>query len=228
MNRPGPTSQGIQGAAAYGRLVVHPGGGRQEDDPAARSRVALALLLAAMTMIFASIISAYLVRMDLSDWQAAPLPQVLWINTALLIGASIALQAALGPAQAGDAGRLGRRLWVAGLCTAAFIAGQIAAWQQLRAMGYGVAATPGSSFFYLFTAIHGLHVLGGLVPWVRLLLRLRAVGAAGPQVTVRAGGDAAGTGEAAAALTSALRLCAVYWHFLLGVWVLMLALMLLS
>lgn len=211
-------------AAGYGRLVVHRGGGGPTDEEVSRSRVALWLLLAAMAMIFASLVSAYLVRMDLGDWQTAPLPRIMWANTALLVGASAALQMALRPAETGEARRLARLLWVAGLCTTAFIAGQLAAWQQLLAMGYGVAANPGSSFFYLFTMIHGLHVVGGLVPWIRLLVRLRG------------GSGAPGAGPAAerdadpgpAAIAPALRLCAVYWHFLLGVWVLLFALMLLT
>nr|MBO2507640.1 cytochrome oxidase subunit III [Bacillota bacterium] len=226
MTRFSQPSRGSRGAVAEGRLVVLPGGGHR-DDPVARSQIAVGLLLAAMTMVFAALVSAYLVRMDLSDWRAAPLPPVLWVNTALLVAASAALEAALRPARAGDTRRLSTLLWVAGLATAAFIVGQLAAWFQMRAMGYGVAATPGASFFYLLTLVHGVHVLGGLVPWVRLLARLRS-GREPEEPGGRARARDRDGDDGPAGVVPALRLCAVYWHFLLGVWIVLYLLMLLT
>lgn len=212
-----------QDSMAYGHLVVHRGGRDHRDDPGIRSRLMVWLLLLAVTMLFASLVSAYLVRMDLAGWQASPLPPLLWATTAVLAGASAALQAALRPAERHDLAGLRRLLGVAGALTLLFIVGQLAAWRQMLALGYGVATNPFSSFFYLFTLIHGLHVLGGLVPWLRLIGRVRALQAAR---RAPAAGKARTGGPADVA--PALRLCALYWHFLLAVWIVLFALMSLS
>jgi len=69
-------------------------------------------------------------------------------------------------------------------------------------MGYGLRSNPGSSYFFLFTGVHGLHLLGGLVV---LLRPLRAMWHK----------------ASARALLGSLKLCAIYWHYLLAVWLLL-------
>jgi cytochrome c oxidase subunit 3 len=95
-------------------------------------------------------------------------------------------------------------LLAGGVLAWAFLAGQLWAWQQLGALGYFVATNPANSFFYLITALHGLHLLGGLVAWAKTTVK------------VWRGFD----------VGLSVQLCAVYWHFLLVVWLVLLGLML--
>ena len=100
------------------------------------------------------------------------------------------------------------RFWLlaGGLGAVAFLVGQILAWKQLAAAGYRMATNPADAFFYLVTAVHGLHVLGGLVALGRTGLKLRR---------------GAGMDE----LRLGVELCATYWHFLLAVWIALFALL---
>jgi cytochrome c oxidase subunit 3 len=127
-------------------------------------------------------------------------------NTALLVGASLAMQWTVHTARRADAAGVRRGLWASGLLTLGFLAGQLVVWKQLNGAGYLVTSSAATSFFYLFTAVHGLHVLGGLVAWARAMAR------------VWRGADPART-------RLGVELCATYWHYLLGVWVVLYALL---
>lgn len=168
-------------------------------------RVALVVFLAVVTSVFFLFVMAYTERMELGDWDPVTEPAVLWINTALLVLASMAMQAARNAAAAGRAPR--NMLLASGLMVAGFLLGQLAAWQALAGQGYYTMANPAYAFFYLLTAIHGLHLLGGLYVWARAARR--AARGAQPQD-----------------LRLTLELCAIYWHYLLLVWVVLFILML--
>lgn len=172
-------------------------------------RAGLAAFLAVVVSVFALTVSAYLMRMETGeDWRSIPAPGLLWGNTGVLMLASLALQVAWGVAKRlgkgatrqGDERRLRGALALGGGLTLVFLAGQLLVWQQLDEAGYYLAANPANAFFYMLTALHGLHLLGGLVAWGRILAKLYA------------GVDAAG-------LRPGIELCALYWHFLLLVWV---------
>ncbi|WP_027156238.1 cytochrome c oxidase subunit 3 [Mesorhizobium sp. WSM2561] len=170
------------------------------------AKIGLGVFLAVVGCLFALFTSAYFMRMALSDWQALPLPRVLWFNTGVLVLSSIALQCASVAARRGeiDAVRLG--LVTAGLTALAFLVGQLVAWRELTADGYLLTANPANSFFYLITGMHGLHILGGLVG----LGRTTAV---------------AWNGARPERLRLSVELCAMYWHFLLFVWLAIFALL---
>ncbi|TIO11027.1 cytochrome c oxidase subunit 3 [Mesorhizobium sp.] len=170
------------------------------------AKIGLGVFLAVVGCLFALFTSAYFMRMALSDWQALPLPRVLWFNTSVLVLSSIALQCASVAARRGqiDTVRLG--LATAGLTALAFLIGQLVAWRDLTADGYLLTANPANSFFYLITGMHGLHILGGLVGLSRT--------AAG-----------AWNGARPARLRLSVELCAMYWHFLLFVWLAIFALL---
>lgn len=126
-------------------------------------RVGLWLFLAVATMIFAALSSAYIVRMGSSDWHSLPKPGLLWVNTAILLLSSAALQGARWAERQGN-GRGARLGFIAGaVLSALFLFGQIWAWLVLQRLGYFLNTNPSSSFFYLLTALHGIHLLGGLV-----------------------------------------------------------------
>lgn len=171
-------------------------------------RVGLAVFMAVMTSIFALCISAYMMRMEIgSGWQALPEPGVLWFNTAMLVAASIALQWAWNAARHDRRRTMRTALVLGGVLTVVFIGGQYAAWQQLVGAGYYMSSNPANAFFYLLTALHALHLLGGLGAVSGTLVRV--LGGAGTGV-VRAN----------------IELCAVYWHALLLIWLVLFALLL--
>ena len=170
------------------------------------AKIGLGVFLAVVGCLFALFTSAYFMRMAVSDWQPLPLPRLLWLNTGVLVLSSVALHCTSVAARRGqiDTVRLG--LATAGLTALAFLVGQLMAWRQLTADGYFLASNPANSFFYLITGMHGLHVLGGLV-------------ALGRTTT------SAWAGTRPERLRLGVELCAMYWHFLLFVWLAIFALL---
>jgi cytochrome c oxidase subunit 3 len=164
------------------------------------SRIGLIVFMAVATTLFSLLLFAYAMRMREPDWQPIPHPALLWWNTGALVLASIAMQRARQIT-------LHRAAWLVsgGVLAAVFVIGQLAAWRMLSAAGQTVTVNPSNSFLYLLTGLHGLHVLGGLVAWAVTIARLRR-------------GDPFRAQRAIA-------LCAIYWHFLLAVWLVLLAAM---
>lgn len=175
---------------------------------AASLSVAVWALVAVGTALFALLGLAYGMRMLEADWTPLALPPQLRLSTALLVLASLALQGAARHARLGLWSDAHARHAAAGACAIAFVACQGWAWRVMLAGQVQVATSPMASFFYLLTALHGLHVLGGLLAWAWLWPRLLAAPrlAAGRVMT-----------------GSRLQLCARYWHFLLVVWLLLYA-----
>jgi cytochrome c oxidase subunit 3 len=169
------------------------------------AKIGLRVFLAVAGSLFALLFSAYAMRMAMADWRTLPVPPVLWVNTTLLIFASIALQTAVVAARRDDVAAVRSTLLVACVSSFAFLVGQVLAWGQLAASGYFAASNPANAFFYLITAIHGLHVLGGLVALGRTTTR--AFDGPGPSPLRTIG-----------KLRLSVELCATYWHFLLLVW----------
>ena len=125
--------------------------------------IGLGVFLAVVSSLFALFISAYFMRMQVADWVQLPAPKLLWFNTGALILSSVALQYAHVAARRERIEGVRDGLIVGGLFALTFLVGQLLAWRQLNAAGYFLAANPGNAFFYLFTGLHGLHLLGGLV-----------------------------------------------------------------
>ena len=177
-------------------------------------RIGLWAFLGVVTSLFALFMSAYYIRMGghghevATDWAAVSEPRILWLNSALLIVASVAMQWARANILRGRAKAAFDALLVAGLSSLAFLAGQVFAWQQLETTGFFSPQNPALAFFYLLTAVHGLHLLGGLYAWARTLLRMRRR-----------------EYELMEARFS-VELCAIYWHYLLLVWLALFALLL--
>ncbi|MCA8000232.1 cytochrome c oxidase subunit 3 [Burkholderia metallica] len=163
-------------------------------------RTGLIVFMAVATALFSLLLLAYGMRMREPDWQPIPHPALLWWNTGTLALASAAMQ---------QARRITwhRAAWLVagGGLAALFVIGQLAAWRMLSAAGQTIAVNPSDSFLYLLTGLHGLHVLGGLAAWGMTIVRVRR---ADPFRAQRA-----------------ISLCAIYWHFLLAVWLVLLAAM---
>lgn len=158
------------------------------------------MLLAASTMVFAALTSAFIVRRGLSDdWTSMHKPPILWLNTAVLLASSVALDLSRRALKAHDRSRF-NLWWSTGTGLGIlFLLGQALAWRQLRDAGIYIATNPSSSFFYVLTASHAFHLLGGVAALVYVdvqALRLRL----GP------------------AKRTAIDITALYWHFLDGLW----------
>lgn len=170
-----------------------------QEAPTPAAKTALWVFLGVASSLFVLFVSAYAMRLGLADWTPLPRPRLLMLNTALLVGASLAMEWTVRAVRRGDAGNVRRGLSASGLLTFGFLAGQLFVWKQLNDAGYFVSSSAASAFFYLFTAVHGLHVLGGLVAWARARLRVwRDPDPASSRLVVE--------------------LCATYWHYLLVVW----------
>jgi cytochrome c oxidase subunit 3 len=175
------------------------------------ARVGVIVYFGVITVLFLLVSSAYLMRMGvpgmghaaMGDWRPMPEPPLLWINSFILLLSSVAWEVARIGARQGQEMQMRRALFGAGALGVLFLVGQLLLWRQFLLAGYYASTNPANAFFYLITALHGLHLAGGLFFWARAVLRLRA------------GAD----------VRLPVELCAVYWHFLLLVWALMLALL---
>jgi cytochrome c oxidase subunit 3 len=158
---------------------------------------ALWLFIGVASTLFALFLIAYGMRMDSGDdWSPLAMPWQLWLSSALLVAASVAMQVASHAAQAGDWARARPLLWAGGALALAFLGSQWWAWQALADARVALAGNPAASFFYLLTAMHALHLLGGVAAWA---------------VTAQLAWERAD----AARVALRIALCARYWHFLL-------------
>jgi cytochrome c oxidase subunit 3 len=169
--------------------------------PPSAARTGVWVGMGAIAMAFAAYTSAMMVRREgAPDWHHFQLPSILYVNTVILLASSVALEA--GRRRIGDDYEVGRAarayLSLALSLGIAFLVGQIVAWRDLAGQGLFLATNPASSFFYVFTAAHGLHLIGGLVALAYMLWRVRV--AVGP-----------GTSGAIGAV-------ALYWHFMDVLW----------
>ena len=195
------------------------------DSPASEQRqrrTGVRILLVVISSLFFLFFVAYMIRAQLSDWEHLsapwrPLEQslLLGINTAVLLLSSICIQYARVQSHKvaqgenenqKNYGTASFALLCAGVFAMVFLAGQLLVWRQLTGLGYGVAGNPANSFFFLLTGLHGLHLAAGLALWLRAVLRV-----------------ALGAPMAEAATT--IELCAIYWHYLLALWLLLYALL---
>jgi cytochrome c oxidase subunit III len=198
--RPGQGNGGFRGLAPDGslRAVKEPRG-----EP---TRTGIWVALSAIAMMFAALTSALYVREGAAtDWHHIILPPILWFNTLALIASSIALEMARHRVAAfmrgQESNRSGPTLWlnVTLLLGLVFVAGQYLAWLKLRSQGLYLPTNPNSSFFYVFTGVHALHVLGGLGGLSRVIVKFRGAGRPLRRSTIDA--------------------TSYYWHFMGMLWI---------
>ena len=176
---------------------------RSAADGASRSGVWVAIF--AITMFFAAFTSALFVREGSAvDWTHLVLPRILYANTMVLLLGSLTLVMASRVVNAhvlldSHAVKTVMVWLIATLVLGSlFIAGQYEAWRQLAAQGLFLSTNPNSSFFYVFTGMHILHLLGGIAALVYLIGQL-----AGSHTTFR---------------RAAFQNTAIYWHFMGVLW----------
>lgn len=192
-------------------LPLQPGAG-----PARAQAVGIGLwvFIGVASALFSLLLLAFALRMNGSDWAPVAMPWQSWLATASLVAGSLALQAAARAAEAARPVQALHWLLVGGACAALFIGLQSWAWQALQAAHVLPAANPAAGFFYLLTAMHGLHVIGGLAGWAVTVPAAR-------READRPSAASLGRLYQPASATWRIRLCARYWHFLLAVWLLL-------
>lgn len=167
----------------------------------------ITIATAAILMFFMALVSAFIVRKGLGgDWREFALPPVLWLNTMILLASSATIIGARRRLARAD--REGFRHWwgVTTILGLLFLCGQLIAWRELAREGLYLATSASSSFFYVLTAAHGLHLLGGIAALLYV----------GWRRTRRM------------ALVTAAEVVSIYWHFLDGLWVFLFLLLLLG
>jgi cytochrome c oxidase subunit 3 len=175
--------------------------------PAHTYQTGMLMGLAGIVMLFGAFTSAMVVRKGLSnDWVSTTLPHILYVNTLLLIASSVTLELSRRALSKGAKG-FSPWLFATVALGVAFVAGQLTAWRELAERGVYLSSNPSGAFFYLMTAAHGLHLLGGI-------LALGYVAAKAPSI-------AAGRKK-----RTAVDVAALYWHFMDGLWIYILILFL--
>ena len=170
-----------------------------------RYRIGAWVAIASIAMLFTGLSSAYMVRAaSAADWQPLTMPKVLWLSTFLLLVSSGTAEAARRSLRSHMNREFVRWLSLTVVLGSAFLATQLNAWRQLARQGIFLATNPHSSFFYLLTALHGLHLVGGLIALAAVLLYAGCPNANQDRV-------ARGHGFTEAAT--------IYWHFLDALWI---------
>jgi cytochrome c oxidase subunit 3 len=184
----------------------------RERDLNSLSLLTAAVVLAIVTMTFGAMITVFLFRSQGdSFWGHIAIPWVLWLSTAVLIASSLTLEVARRKLAARDQQTAYQSLARTCGLALAFLACQVTAWLQVLHSGIPLAGNPHSWFIFLFTALHGLHILVGLGGLVYLLLRTREP-ASGPKYQMKTRVVANGV--------------SLYWHYLDFLWIVLFALLL--
>ena len=172
-----------------------------------KAKLGVRTIIAVSTVIFSLMIVGYADRMFVYDWASMPDPWLLWVNTGVLIISSFFFYKVKVAADQKQLEKVKNGLLLIGFLAFAFLVGQLLVWQHLIKLGYYVSSNPANSYFYLFTAVHGLHLMGGLFFWGRTTIKFLK------------------GNYNISKLQQAIELCATYWHFLLLVWLVLFGMM---
>ena len=167
-------------------------------------RLGVLVGLASVVMLFTSLTSAYIVRAAVTnDWVPLPIPPAIWVSTAVILISSASIEMARRAIRRQSGNAYGRWLGITAVLGLGFLISQLLVWRQLARQGIYIATNPYSSFFYLLTAAHGVHLFGGLLALILLLvvhqMRRRTL-----------------SGAKQVALADSVSL---YWHFMDALWI---------
>lgn len=162
-------------------------------------KFAMWLFIITVVMIFASMTSAYIVKKGAGDWQYVEIPALFRFTTVLILLSSVSMHFAYVSAKRNNLLSIRIGVVATAVLAVAFIFGQISAWQQLVEQGAYFVGNPAGSFIYVFTGLHVVHLIGGIVFLVIVL-----VSAFRYQVHSKR--------------LARIEMCTTYWHFLGGLW----------
>ena len=173
-------------------------------------KIGLRTIMVVSTVLFSLFIVAYSDRMLVSDWRNMPEPWLLWLNTGILVLSSIIFYLTENYSKKDLYERTKNGLYFIGFLAYAFLIGQLIVWYQLMNTGYYATTNVANAFFYLFTTLHGLHLIGGIYFWGKTTTKF-----------LKKNNDKKD-------INHQIEICAIYWHFLLVVWIVLFGLMLSS
>ena len=172
-----------------------------------KANLGVRTIMVVSTVIFSLFVVSYSDRMLVHDWKSLSEPWLLWINTVILILTSFVFHKGKIYSDKNNFEKAKNSLLLVGFLTFAFITGQLLVWQHFISIGQYASTNPANAFFYLFTALHGLHLLGGLFFWGKTIVKIFK------------------ENFNVSKIKQAIELCAIYWHFLLIVWLILFGLM---
>ena len=175
-----------------------------------KAKLGVRTVMVVSTVIFSLFVVSYSDRMLIHDWRSLSEPWLLWVNTLILILTSIIFHRTKVLADKNEFEKTKNSLFVVGFLTFAFITGQLLVWQYFINLGQYASSNPANAFFYVLTALHALHVLGGLYFWAKTTTQLFK------------------DNYNILKIKQNVELCAIYWHFLLVVWFVLFGLMALT
>ncbi len=190
------------------------GGDHRDGEPAFSPMLywlALWITLAVVMMLFAPLGLAYFVRSQNRDfWQPVAIPSMLWVSTVLMLLSSVTFEISRR-ALLMDRESLHRRwMWITLQLGLAFLIAQVLAWRLLARQGSVLQGNPHSSFFYMFTGLHAIHLLGGLVGLAFVLYK-GALGWKGSHARLKR--------------RTVTGIVGGYWHFLDLLWIVLFAIL---
>lgn len=195
------------GGRGFDTLLPGFGGGGEGPRAFALYQTGVWVLTIPIVMLFLGLTSSLVVRQGVSDdWVPVHIPTILGLNTVILLASSFTLEKARRSLDTTVRAPVKPWLWLTNGLGLAFVAGQLLAWRQLVAQGAFLASNPSNSFFYILTATHGAHLMGGIV--ALLYLTFKSLG-----------------GEFNPRRQSALKATAIYWHFIAVLWIYLLFLL---
>ena len=162
-------------------------------------KFALWLFIVSITMIFASLTSAYIVKKSDGQWLLFDIPQIFWVSTGILLASSITMQLAVSAAKKNNITSTRFLLGITTALGAIFLISQFFGWQELVSQGVYFVGNPAGSFMYVFTGMHAVHLISGIIFLIIVL-----ISAIRYKVHSRS--------------LRRIKLCSTYWHFLDGLW----------
>jgi len=162
-----------------------------------------------IAMLFGGFASAYIVLRGVPSWESIHLPNLVWGNILMLVAGSVTFEWARRAVKRDSMSAVRQWLGVTAILGLAFVAGQVEVWRQMSAAGLFLASSIHSSFFYVLSGIHAIHILGGLIGLGFVIFK-------------------AWTDRLSSLSYEPLRLVATYWHFMAGIWLLLLLLLVLA
>ena len=173
-----------------------------------KAKLGVRTIMVVSTIIFSLLVISYSDRMLIHDWINLSEPWLLWVNTIILILTSIVFHRTKVLVENNEFEKTKNSLLVVGFLTFAFITGQLLVWQHFVNLGQYASTNPANAFFYVLTALHGIHILGGLYFWAKVTTNLFK------------------RDYNISKIKQNTELCVIYWHFLLIVWLVLFGLML--
>ena len=184
---------------------------KQEKKPLSTNpkKFVLWLFMVSIIMLFAGLTSAYIVRRLEGNWVQFELPGIFWVNTIVLLLSSATIHWAYLSAKRNNLNDLKIALIFTTVLGSGFLYGQFVGWQHLVEIGVYLVGNPSGSFMYVFTGVHGFHLITGVIFMIIVLI-----------LSVQH--------KVHSKSMLSIEMCATYWHFLDGLWLYLFIFMLLS